>query len=257
MIIDSIVLPFVGSRVEDHVCFEYLLQEIGPEQARFMIPRWVVNREVIRRGDRVHFHLPFRLNQNSFSCGTVTEALWNASIGAQVFEARLETGTQETSPPFITLEPQGTHLGLKEFSAPVDLPFRVLKDSALLKKGVLIYLDHLIPYFSRISGYPVADYPRLRNFVLKDIREKVKDHHAKLEAYAEVFRQNLHTQADIPLWVDLEELRAVMESEILTDLFRITFESRKVVSYLAAIKELENKLYSNYNTVVMLHIKSL
>jgi len=257
MIIDSVVLPFLGSRVEDHVCFEYLLQEIGLGLARFMIPRWVVNREVIRKGDRVHFHLPFRLNQKSYSCGVITQAAWNASLEAQVCEAGLEAGTQEISPVFISLDSRGIQLDLRGFSAPGDLPFRVLKDSALLKKGVLIYLDHLIPYFSRISGYPVADYPRLREFVLKDIREKVKDHHAKLEAFAEVFRQNVHAQADIPLWVDLEELRAVMESEILADLFYFTFESQKVMSYLAAIKQLEDKLYSNYNTVVMLHIKSL
>jgi hypothetical protein len=174
-----------------------------------------------------------------------------------VFEARLETGSQQNTPAFITLDTRGSHLDFKGFFAAVDLLFRILKDSALLKKGVLIYLNHLIPYFSRISGYPVEDYPRLRNFVLMDIREKVKDHYGKLEALAEVLRENIRTLADIPRFVDLEELRAMVESEISTDLFHITFDSQRVVSYLAAIKELENKLYSNYNMVVMLHIKSL
>jgi len=53
--IDVINLPFLGSKEEDHLCFQYLLTDVGRSGVRIAIPKWVVNRELIRKGDIINF----------------------------------------------------------------------------------------------------------------------------------------------------------------------------------------------------------
>ena len=55
----------------------------------------------------------------------------------------------------------------------------------------------------------------------------------------------------------MEDLREIIESEIYIEIIKITFESDAALQYLLAIKELEKKLYYNYNTIVMIYIQSL
>jgi hypothetical protein len=127
----------------------------------------------------------------------------------------------------------------------------------MLKKGVTIYLNHLIPYFSRISGYPSKDYPLLKEYMLNDIRENVKKNQNKIEELYEKVKNVSFARSPLATIIDLEELRNAMESEISSDLFKITFDNDVVLSYVNEIKTIEKKLYSHYNTVVILYIQSL
>jgi hypothetical protein len=126
-----------------------------------------------------------------------------------------------------------------------------------LKKGIDIYLEHLIIFFSRISGYPQEEYPQLRESLLVDIHNRVKEHCAQLEELYEKIRNKTILQPEVAKYIDLEELRSIIESEIYIEIFRIAFSNESVMSYLNAIKNLEKRLYSNYNTVVLLYIHSL
>ena len=57
--------------------------------------------------------------------------------------------------------------------------------------------------------------------------------------------------------IDLEELRRTMEPEIYIELFDLALGPETSSMYLDSIKALENRLYANYNTMVMLYIQSL
>ena len=57
--------------------------------------------------------------------------------------------------------------------------------------------------------------------------------------------------------VDLEKLRAATEGEIENDLFKATFSTPVIKPYIDAIRLLENKLYLNYNTLVLLYAEGL
>jgi hypothetical protein len=257
MIIDSVVLPFLGSRVEDQVCFEYLLTAVDPERVDMVIPRWVVNRERLKVGDTIHFNLPFELDGRPFTRGTVETTQWNEGIESQECSIRLDVEDRIPKMVPLSLYSREGRIDLKGFSPPEGLLHQAIKDSILLKKGILIYLGHLTPYFSRISEFPADEYKLLRGYLFEDIRVKIQGNEAKLEALYQKLGDACCSQADITGFVDLEELRSFMESEIYSNLFNITFDNALITQYIRAIKELEHKLYYNYNTIVMLFIKYL
>jgi len=258
MLINSIVLPFIGSREEDQITFQYLLQDVGPDRAQITIPQWVVSRERIHEGDLIHFHLPFLLNDTLFTRGEIDSALWDAALPGQTCTARILSSAGEPPPPiYIHVAPEGAHIDLTEFQVPAELFSRIVKDALLLKKGILIYLNHLIPYFSRIGGYPKKEYPLLRAAMLEDIRKRVAENAAKIETLLECAQADCSDPGRLANVLDLENIRTAMESEIYSDLFRTTFADERVTAYIDAIKNLEKKLYTSYNLLVMLYVKSL
>jgi len=52
-------------------------------------------------------------------------------------------------------------------------------------------------------------------------------------------------------------LRGVVASEIYVDIFKAAFADANINPYLNAIKDLEKRLYFNYNTIVLLYLRSL
>jgi hypothetical protein len=160
-------------------------------------------------------------------------------------------------PAFISIEPSSISVNFNYFETDSNVLLNVIKDAAFLKRGVDIYLEHLITFFSRISGYPQEEYPQLRESLLVDIHNRVKEHCAELEKLYEKIKDKTIPQSETAKYIDLEELRPIIESEIYIELFKIAFSNESVMSYLDAIKNLEKRLYSNYNTVVLLYIHSL
>jgi hypothetical protein len=258
MIVESIVLPFIGSREEDQVTFQYLLQDVGPDRAQIALPQWVVSRERLREGDLIHFHLPFLVDGSLFSRGKIDAVRMDEDLPGQICTAGI-LPSPEAAPPmiYIHIAPEGAHIDLTSFHAPAEILPRIVKDALLLKKGILIYLNHLIPYFSRIGGYPEKEYPLLREALLEDIRKRVAENAAKIEFLLECANRHCPDLKQLSKFLDLEQIRAMMESEIYSELFRTTFADERVTAYIDAIKNLEKKLYTHYNLLVMLYVKSL
>ena len=255
--IESITLPFIGTRDKDHVCFEYLLFDISISGVQFGIPDWVVNREKVRKDEYINFHIPFKITGTLFNLGKVMWAKRNESTLSNVYGAKLESRFSGVSPVFISLENSEISIDLQNFPSIEKLLVKVIKDSYLLKKGVIVYLNHLVPYFSRVTKYPAKDYAMLKEFLLDDVLRNVTKHKCALETLYDNIQNDINSELDIYKFIDLEELREIFESEINLDLFRQTFESEYVDPYLMSIKELEKKLYYNYNTVVMIYMKTL
>lgn len=248
----SVVLPFLGTRVEDHQPFQYLLQDVSPGGIRIALPRWVASRECLKIGDVIDFHVPFRMGAHILSIGTVSWQRWDAEYEAQILGASLTRRAPAFYPVHLEVETRDVTLNLTDFRSADDMLVKVVKDAAFLKRGLLIYLGHLEAFFSRVGGLSAEEYGEFQEQILEDVRAKVRRNAVWLDDLLERVRGGLGVGG-----LDLEELRAVMEPEIYLDIFRFALGSQTTRLYMAAMKELEKKTYSAYNAIVMLYISAL
>ncbi len=256
--IRSVNMPFLGSRDPDHSSFQYLILDISKSGIGFAIPKWVVNREGLRKGDTIHFNLPIFVQGSFYKQGDLLWTRWDNDIEAQVCGASLLKTVAPLYPIYISLDADSVSISLEDFAVKEDnLVYRVLKDTAFLKKGVEIYIGHLIPFFSRIAKYPPEEYPELKGFLFSDIRERVTGHFEKLENLYMTINAEKATLEDLPKYIDLEDLRSIIDSEVSIDVFRAVFADENIMPYLKAIKDLEQKLFYNYNIIVLLYLHSL
>ncbi|MCX5806011.1 MAG: PilZ domain-containing protein [Proteobacteria bacterium] len=244
-IVDSLNLPFIGSKDEDHLCFEYLLIDLSKNGLKIAIPRWVVNREQIKKGDIINFHLPYEIDKTFYDQGKVVWIEWDENMEIQSCGISVESIKSISYPYALPVTQKGNTL------------INLIKDMVLLKKGVYVYLCHLIPYFSKITEYSPQEYPQLKAFFLDNVRNKVSKHHVELENTLIKIENYMTSESDIPKFIDLARLRSIVESEIYVEIFRINFSDERIIPYLNAIKKLEERLYFNYNIIVMLYVNSL
>ncbi len=254
---DSIILPFLGSRDEDYITFEYLLLDVDRSRIKIAIPEWVVSREQLKENDLINLHVPFHFTEEMIVEGRIVFTRWDEKIKSQICEAEPVEKSLPPYPIYLFFRGQDICIDLKTFDKVEDLFLKVVKDSMLLKKGISVYWNHLIPYFSRITRYPTKEYPLLKELFLNDIRNKIQEHHRRLVELYDRIRSEPFSTKEIPIWINLEELRSWMESELYMEIFRTTFETKDHLPYLLAIKNLEKRLFFNFNTIVMIYIKSL
>ncbi len=243
--IEMINLPFLGTKEEDNLCFQYLLLDVSKSGAKIAIPEWVVNRERIRENDVINFHIPFEIENNLYDHGEIIRIQWDDAVKSDIFGVSVKHQKSVTSSAWRT------------YAFSENSIIKLLKDSMLLKKGVYIYIGHLIPFFSRITKYSPSEYPELKVVFLEDVRRRIDEHYNGLQDLFENAKIHLKSLSDMSKVVDLEKLRADVESEIYVEIFNITFSDEHIRPYLDAIKKLENRLYSNYNMIVMFYANSL
>lgn len=255
--VDSLVLPFLGSRESDHQSFQYLIEDASLHGARISLPNWVISRERLHPGETINLHLPFRLEREVFDQGSVAWARWDDGGRSQVCGVRLIKAPPHFQVAYFDLSESQLTLSLQHFESPQGLAARIIKDSLLLKKGVSIYLRHLIPYFSRVGDYPREDFQALKDVFLVGLQEQVRSRQARLtELYDQVKDQKVGDD-DVIAKFDLEELRELSESELSQDVLGATFTSPLAGQQIAAIKTLEKRLHANFNSLVMLYLRSL
>lgn len=255
--IDSVNLPFLGSRGKDSAIFQYLLLDISMHGARIVLPQWVVKREILYKDERIDFHLPFLFAGETFNQGSVAWATLDDKLGGLVCGVRIDARAPLYYPVYVSFEGKSIAVDLTDLSTPEDLLDKIFKDTILLKKGILIYLKHLKPILARTTGYDAATLRRLRGFLFEDMNGLVLKNIERLK----VFRSNIDTGVcsinRIQQVFDLEELRESMEPELDASVWSAAFEQDIMRQYLAAIVTLEKKVFYNYNTLVMLYAHAL
>lgn len=254
--IESAVLPFLGSRDEDFQPFQYLIQDFSQNGVKIAIPSWVQTREKLFQADRVNLHLPYKFGGKSRNQGSIAWEKWDSEMESQVYGVALNSHFPETYPVYISLESREVVVDLAEFTSPDKILTLVLKDSLLLKKGMLIYLDHLTAYFTRVADFNREDYQEFRNAIISEIKKELQKNTAYLTEIYSRAKEDQNSDFSSLDWLDIEELRASMESEIYMDLFSSVLDSEVIVRYLMALKILEKKMYNNYNTLVMLYLRT-
>jgi hypothetical protein len=252
--VESVVLPFLGSRAEDYQTFEYLLQDVSVEGVGIAIPRWAVSRENLRQGERLHLHLPFELGGRMLHSGIVTWVRWDEEQEIQLAGVLLDSHAPALYPVYVSVDTKEVAIDLEDFPELEHILFRVLKDSLLLKRGILVYLKHLTAFFSRVCDLNREEYALFREIVIEDVRAKVLSNAERLQSLQPRLGEG---EEGLLARLDLSELRQAMEPELYVDMFRAALGDETVTLFLKAVKELERKLLSNYNTCVLLYINSL
>lgn len=255
--IDSIVLPFLGSVESNQATFEYLLFNLSPSGVGIMIPRWVVRREHLHPGDTVELHAPFRFQNRYFTRGKVAWTQWDESANAQACGIFMVEAPPPYYPVYISIKAAAVNIDLQDFESSDRLLCLLLKDAHLLKRGALIYLKHLIPFFYRLGEFHPAEYKDLKDHVLEDIQQRVSAHARALADCETAARKEKWGLSDLPRVLDLDLFRGAVESELQRDLLLTAFQADTARRYLDAIQELEKKLYHTFNTLIMLYMQAL
>lgn len=273
--------PFLGARA-DGESFAYLLMTISKDKASIATSKWMVSHTLLNREEKIDLFIPssFALEYDlrNHVPGFITSISQKEIEHEQLYEISF---TNELPLP------HSNHYSLAEFTdhlpsdiSPLNMLLRLIKDSLLLKQGILVYLKHFSTYFSRIVNYSSENYSELNRLIFGDIINKIKK---KEKIYEETYfslKKQITTLQDISIFLNLDELRDLMESEINLDLFLVAFgevtsreellmfldkpklevdynRNNKYMTYLLAIKNLEKRLYSNYNQIVLIYVKSI
>jgi hypothetical protein len=270
--IESIKFPFLGT-AEDDEPFQYLLLNIDEEGIEICILDWFVNRSKLHVGNRIELFIPSLLYKKSKikpeSVGLIVSERKDEELRGYVFKiSPIETENQEM------LGDSLLEYRLKnpvEFSN-VDFLIFLVKDCLILKQGINVYLKHLVAYFSRLVNYTKDDYHNLEKFFFQDLTDQVQEKIKELQKIYDFLNTHLRKSEEIPLYIELEHLREVFESEISLNLFRVMFTEKKHMSlldylksettysyliYINAMKNLEKRLYFNYNQIVTIYLDSL
>lgn len=280
-ILQFVRFPFLGAR-ENGEPFEYLLLDINQNKTDIVISKWMVNRTILKLNEKVDLFIPSLLTAEydlrHHSSSVITSVTEEKLLQEYLFEASF------VQPLSITIL---QNWSLEEFSQKlvpdellIDMLFRLIKDSLLLKQSILVYLKHLAPYFSRIVNYPSKSYIELKKVVFDGISNVIKKNENALETLYFFLKETIKNIYDISILLNLEDLREIMETEISQDLFYIAFsnitsrkdvdeklnqsvpelnhdQSNTYMNYLFAIQNLEKRLYSNYNQIVLIYLKSI
>ncbi len=255
--IESIIMPFLGSRVADSSPFQYLIQDLSPHGGRILLPKWVLKRENLRVGDQINFHLPFIFDGEAFAAGKIVWSRYDEEFDAPAFGVRIDARAPAYYPVTISMENLGVGIDLAGFKTSANLLARVFKDSILLKKGILIYLKHLKPLACRIVGADVSEMEEVRSFFFDDTAQYVHRNIKTLELAQESLLEASCSGENMGVCLDLEQLRAAMEPEIITDVWNAAFGQKIMAQYISAINHLEHRLFYNYNTIVMVYISGM
>lgn len=141
-----------------------------------------------------------------------------------------------------------------EHPDPEALVRRVLADAVHFKKGISVYFAHLTPYFSRLSMHPARDDVRLDGDFVASYRFRIEEHGRAIHRLWS--RADEVRSPEALLTVEtLRELREAIAMEFRFDLMQRCFKAPAAAVYLESIRHLEQELYVNYNTLVLLALE--
>lgn len=273
---EEILFPFIGVNVEEEP-FEYLLLEVGDSCAKIATYDWLVNRTFLHGGDRVELYIPTQLTEEFRFQGhlsaTVRSSYRENAMNADIYEVSFAHSlTQKTPQPSGHMSDYIFHIPVSD--NPLKLALDLIKDVVLLKEGIIIYFNHLAPYFSRITRPSQSDYTALRALLFTDVKKHIYSHKMQLEKIHANLSE-IKKFSHLSHYLDLERLRSLMESEIHVSVYKIAFAPKDIESdkidllekeerreymyllYLKAIKSLEKRIYIDYNHIVLIYVKSL
>ncbi|MGM0425190.1 MAG: PilZ domain-containing protein [Thermodesulfobacteriota bacterium] len=253
---ESAILPFLGSRQEDFQPFQYIVQDFSANGVRIAIPAWVQSRESLFQDDLINLHLPYKMQGQSKQQGQVVWEKWDSELQAQTCGIALSSPFPETYPVYISMQSQEVVIAPGQLQSMQNLLLQVIKDSLLLKRGLLIYLKHLRAYFTRVVSSSSQEYAQFQQIIFLDIQNTLEQN---TEYFNSLYMQALDSKSEqeILRLVDIDQARKKVESELYVDLFSAVLDFDFIQRYLLALKTLEKKGYYNYNTLVMLYLKHL
>jgi hypothetical protein len=252
--IDLGLAPFLGSRENGQPSFAYLLRDVSSNGVGVIVPLWA-GMTPLEIGESVNFHLPFQLNKKFYNQGVVR---WQKVMPeAQTCGAQLEKRVPLRYPIYVAFETGDIRFAVEEFgiSGLEDLIEQILEDAFYLKKGIGIYFEHLAPYFTRHGRLRVEKGSRANDALVIRIRRNIQENIRTVEGLRNKATKHT-TEQPFPSAADLEALRAAIALELNLTVLRERFKASTVLPYLRSVRLLEHQLYTNFNTLVLLHLQT-
>ena len=243
-------LPLCGLKQLDYEPFRYLF--LGQFEGGIEIGvTGTAQAYLLKEFDFINLQISFRKKGGNFySKGHIRSIRSDPNHGAICQIAFIEEPLFE-HPLYLALEEEPRVV----FDSTISLRewlINGLREWLFLKQGVFVYVRHLAAYFSRVVGYHHKTYGEFRRFFFDDIMQRLRGKIEKLKAVL----NDLKTQKnDVILenWLNFEESYEFIASEVNLDLLNITFEEGFHLPYVVAIKELESKLYAQFNTMLVVY----
>jgi PilZ domain len=246
--------PFLGSRENGQPSFVYLLRDVSSSGVGVIVP---LRAEMapLEIGESVNFHLPFQLNTKFYNQGVIR---WQKTVPeGQMCGAHLERLVPLRYPIYVAFETGDIRFAVEEFGIPSveDLIQRILEDAFYLKKGIRIYFEHLAPYFTRHGRLRVEKESGGSEDLVARIRRQIQENIHTVEALKNRAIGRTPEQP-FPSAADLESLRAAIALELNLKVLSERFNASTVLPYLRSVRLLEHQLYTNFNTLVLLHLQA-
>ena len=251
--VDLGTTPFLGSRKNGQPSFAYLLGDVSSSGVGLIVPPQdgMVPLEI---GETVNFHLPFQLDEKFYNEGLIR---WRQAVPqGQQCGANLQKRVPVRYPIYVAFETGVIHLILEEFGIHDvgDLVDRILEDAFYFKKGVSIYFEHLAPYFTRHGRLHPEKRPKEDESIVPRIRAQIEENIRTIDKLKNEAAQRANSRS-FPNSDDLESLRAAIRLEINLAVLSEKFDASIVLPYLRSVRLLEHQLYSNFNTLVLVHLQ--
>jgi hypothetical protein len=201
-------------------------------------------------GEWINFHLPFQLNKKYYNQGVVR---WQQNVPkGQMCGAHLERRVPLKYPIYVGFETGQVHFILEEFGIQnlKALTERILEDAYYFKRGLAIYFEHLAPYFKRHSLPMQHQGQHPDEAVVPRIRAQIAQH---IQAIEKLLALSRTAERAFPDEADLETLRSAVDFELNITVLSETFDASIVRPYLRSLQLLRHQLFSNFNTLVLVH----
>lgn len=249
MVVDTGGISFIGTREDLSDIFEYVLRDVSDGGVGLFLRDDAPGIEHVLPGARVNFHLPFQVNEEFHDLGVIRWRSRSAGDDGWDCGASLEGRIPLYYAVYVAFDDGRMEFrsGITGLNRLQDILVILVKDAWLLKRGVAVYFDHLAPYFRRLGKGRARNEGR--EFA-ETMREQIAANVQRLDALRErVADPEIRHHPEN--W-GLAEFRLAVTPELKPEEFYERFRTTAVLPYLQSIKRLEYRLYTNFNTMVLL-----
>ncbi len=246
-------LPMLGTLDKEQV-FDYFILKLTSQSALIAIQPAAAL--ISDAGNRVQLHLDeyFSLGPNRF-LGTLLPVSPQASLYKVKFAQPLPGHFM-----FQNKRPATEAQVIQEIIA-------VCKKLLLIKEGINVHMQHLIPFFSRLLNKSQQEYGEIKEAFLGKMHDRIK---RDIDVLQNTYRECAASAKTTEFFqcLDLDQLREACKSELDHFLLRSSCNGianlkavlkgsedplayRSYQMYLQSVKKLESNLYMNYNKVAL------
>lgn len=239
--------PFLGRFEPDYETFHYYFYDAAENTVIIWVPLEEAFYIPLNPGTILHLHLYVPIRGTHVDWGEIIQIDSMDKQQGFLFKVQIGPGSQlEKSPPLDAW----THL-LQRRSEKKALD--LIKHLWIVKKGILVYTQHLSIYFSRTVGYYFGRYSEFALFFFDDILKKLDQ---KLNQIASVYGtlKGLNSEEERIHQLDFDWLMEFAQSEILVsvlDQALVSVPNHFHKSYMDSIKQLEGQLFFGFNQLVL------
>jgi hypothetical protein len=241
-------LPLCGSIAFDYDPLQFFVVGYRDNEVLLTSPWWLDQGYIMREDVVINLHVPLIIGDAFHAKGIVKKIYRDTAQTEMIYGLTLIRETPIDWPYAVQLiDNQQPTITFKQ-SIPILLT-KGIRECILLKKSIAVYLKHLAVFFSRVTGLPREVYRRFNQFYFEDILTQIREKIARLEAI-EISLPSVENMQKVPE-LNFEELQTLVATELSLDLLNLAFDRSRHLSYIIAVKEVEEQLYWYYNLLLL------